>query len=186
MLPVPAQSTPVPASADDHEIALPWADRSSGREGLPTMNGLLVLGELPAGVVGVTTVSALLSRISGSTQVRFGDYLRDLCDDLAGTSGRSGGPSSPVLRPTKRFRSARGPSSRSSSTCSSPTRLSMRSRRGAAAGSPCPSRPIRRPGSSPSTIAASPSDPTVIRATMAWRSRGYSSCGSADSWRSRA
>jgi two-component sensor histidine kinase len=56
------------------------------------MNGLLALGERPAGVMAVTTVSALLSRISGSTQVRFGDYLRDLCDDLAGTSGRSGGP----------------------------------------------------------------------------------------------
>ena len=41
--------------------------------------------------MAVTTVSALLSRISSSTQLGFGDYLRDLCDDLA-TSGRSGGP----------------------------------------------------------------------------------------------
>ena len=56
------------------------------------MNGLLVLGELPAGVMGVTTVSALLSRISGSTQVPFDGHLRDLCDDLAATFGRSGGP----------------------------------------------------------------------------------------------
>jgi two-component sensor histidine kinase len=56
------------------------------------MNGLLALSERPAGVIAVTTVSALLSRISGSTQVRFDDYLRDLCDDLAATCGRSGGP----------------------------------------------------------------------------------------------
>ena len=56
------------------------------------MNGLLALGERPAGVVAVTAISALLSRISGSTQLGFGDYLRDLCDDLAAMSGRSGGP----------------------------------------------------------------------------------------------
>ena len=56
------------------------------------MNGLLALGERPAGVMAVTAISALLSRISGSTQLDFGDYLRDLCDDLAATCGRSGGP----------------------------------------------------------------------------------------------
>jgi hypothetical protein len=33
------------------------------------MNGLLALGERPAGVVAVTAISALLSRISGSTQL---------------------------------------------------------------------------------------------------------------------
>jgi two-component sensor histidine kinase len=42
-------------------------------------------------MMGVTTVSALLCRISGSTHLGFGDYLRDLCDDLAATCGRSGG-----------------------------------------------------------------------------------------------
>jgi two-component sensor histidine kinase len=56
------------------------------------MNGLLALGERPAGIMAVTTVSALLSRISSSTQLGFGDYLRDLCDYLAATCGRSGGP----------------------------------------------------------------------------------------------
>jgi hypothetical protein len=41
-----------------------------------------VLGELPAGM-GVTTVSALLSPISGSTRVPFGGHLRDLATILA-------------------------------------------------------------------------------------------------------
>jgi hypothetical protein len=36
-----------------------------------------VLGELPAGVMGATTVSALLSPISGSTQLPFDGYLRE-------------------------------------------------------------------------------------------------------------
>jgi two-component sensor histidine kinase len=56
------------------------------------MNGLLALGELPAGVMAVTTVSALLSRISGSIQVPFDRHLRDLCDILSATFGRTGGP----------------------------------------------------------------------------------------------
>jgi two-component sensor histidine kinase len=42
--------------------------------------------------MAVTTVSALLSRISRSTQLGFGDYLLDPCDDLAPTSSRSGDP----------------------------------------------------------------------------------------------
>jgi two-component sensor histidine kinase len=42
--------------------------------------------------MAVTTVSALLSRIPGSTRVCVGTYLRDLCADLAKASGRSGGP----------------------------------------------------------------------------------------------
>jgi two-component system, sensor histidine kinase PdtaS len=58
------------------------------------MNGLLALSEHPAGVVAVSTLSTVLSRISGSTSVCFGHYLRDLCDDLAGTFG---GPSGPGL-----------------------------------------------------------------------------------------
>ena len=56
------------------------------------VNGLLALSERPAGVMALTTVSALLSRIPGSTQVDFGDYLRGLCDDLTGTLDRSSGP----------------------------------------------------------------------------------------------
>jgi two-component sensor histidine kinase len=56
------------------------------------MNGLLALSEHPAGVMAVTTLSTVLSRISGSTSVCFGHYLRDLCDDLAETFGRPSGP----------------------------------------------------------------------------------------------
>jgi two-component sensor histidine kinase len=55
-------------------------------------NGLLAPGELPAGIMGATTVSAHLSGISGSTQVPFDGHLRELCDDLAARFGRSGGP----------------------------------------------------------------------------------------------
>ena len=58
------------------------------------MNGLFALSEHPAGVMAVTTLSTVLSRISGSTSVCFGHYLRDLCDELAGTFG---GPSGPGL-----------------------------------------------------------------------------------------
>ena len=55
------------------------------------MHGLLVLSEHPAGLMAVTTLSTVLSRISGSTSVCFGHYLRDLCDDLAGTFGGPNG-----------------------------------------------------------------------------------------------
>jgi hypothetical protein len=43
-------------------------------------------------MMGVTTVSALLCRISGSAQVPFDGLLRGLCDILAARFGRSGGP----------------------------------------------------------------------------------------------
>lgn len=58
------------------------------------INGLLALSEHPAGVMALTTLNTLLSRISGATSICFGHYLRDLCDDLAGTFG---GPSGPRL-----------------------------------------------------------------------------------------
>ena len=106
MLTAPAQSTAVPASADERETACRAQTAHLVEKSFRPMNGLLALSKRPAGVIAVTTVSALLSRISGSTQVRFGDYLRDLCDDLAATCGRSGGPSSPVRQPRRPFRSA--------------------------------------------------------------------------------
>ena len=56
------------------------------------MNGLLALCERPAGVIAVATLSEVLSRISGSTQVRLGQYLHDLCQDIATTFGGSSGP----------------------------------------------------------------------------------------------
>jgi two-component sensor histidine kinase len=92
MLTAPAQSNAVPGSADDRETACRGQTAHLVEKGFRPMNGLLALGERPAGVVAVTAISALLSRISGSTQLGFGDYLRDLCDDLAATCGRPGGP----------------------------------------------------------------------------------------------
>jgi hypothetical protein len=106
MLTAPALSTAVPASADHRETACRGQTAHLVEKGFRPMNGLLALGERPAGVVAVTGISALLSRISGSTHLGFGDYLRDLCDDLAATCGRSGVPSSPVRRMTRPFRSA--------------------------------------------------------------------------------
>jgi two-component sensor histidine kinase len=60
-------------------------------ESYSPMKSLLALSERPAGVVAVTTLSEVLSRISGSTEVCFGHYLRDLCQDIAPTFGGSGG-----------------------------------------------------------------------------------------------
>ena len=92
MLAAPVRSTAVLAPADDCETVFRTQTARLAEKELRPMNDLLALGERPAGVMAVATVSTLLSRISGSTQLGFGDYLRDLCDDLAATSGRSGGP----------------------------------------------------------------------------------------------
>jgi two-component sensor histidine kinase len=40
----------------------------------------------------MTTLSEVLARISGSTKVCLGQYLRDLCRDIATTFGGSSGP----------------------------------------------------------------------------------------------
>jgi two-component sensor histidine kinase len=56
--------------------------------GYRPINGLLALCERPAGVIAVTTLAEALSRISGSPQVPFGQYLRDLCHDI-GSNGLS-------------------------------------------------------------------------------------------------
>jgi two-component sensor histidine kinase len=131
-------------------------------------------------MLGVTTVSALLSRILGSAQVPFDGLLRGLCDILAARFGRSGGPrlacvaadeALPIgavtlfvliadLLVTDAFVHA-FPPGRGGRIAVSFTAA-------------------QEPGGSPSTIAASPYDPTVTGATMARRSRGSSSCGSAD------
>ena len=145
MLTAPALSTAVPASAEDRETACRGQTAHLVEKGFRPMNGLRPGRGRPAGVVAVTAIRPLLLRISGSTQLGFGDYLRDLFDDLAAMSGRSGGPNSPVRRPTRPFRLARRSLSGSSPTCSSPTRSSMRSRPGEAAVSPCPSQPSGRP-----------------------------------------
>lgn len=92
MLTAPAQSPAVLASADDRETACRAQTAHPVENGFQPINGLLALGERPACVMAVATVSALLSRISVSTQLDFADYLRELCNDLAATCGRSGGP----------------------------------------------------------------------------------------------
>jgi hypothetical protein len=79
-------------SADAHESAFRAQTARPVEHSFRPMNGLHVPGELPAGVMGATTLSALLSGISGSTQVPFDGHLRDLCDDLAARFGRSDGP----------------------------------------------------------------------------------------------
>jgi two-component sensor histidine kinase len=60
-------------------------------EGYRPMKGLLALCERPAGVIAVTTLAEVLSRISGSARVPFGQYLRDLRHDIARTHGASSG-----------------------------------------------------------------------------------------------
>jgi len=92
MLAAPVRSTAGLASADDCETAFRAQTAYVVEKDFRPMNGLLALGERPAGVMAVTTVSALLSRISASTQLDFADYLQDLGNDLAATCGRSGGP----------------------------------------------------------------------------------------------
>jgi two-component system, sensor histidine kinase PdtaS len=87
----PARASAVRALADECETDF---HARLVEPNLRPINGLLALSERPAGLMAVTTVHALLSRISGSTQVCFGHYLRNVCDDLAGTFG---GPSGPGL-----------------------------------------------------------------------------------------
>lgn len=74
------------------KIASPMQPAEPVERGVRPINGLLVLSERPAGVMAVTTLGALLSRIPGSTPVCVGTYLRDLCADLAKAFGRSSGP----------------------------------------------------------------------------------------------
>ena len=56
------------------------------------VNDLLALSERPAGVIAVTAINALLSRISTATRLDAGEYLRGLCDGLATTCAGSRGP----------------------------------------------------------------------------------------------
>ena len=92
MPPAPALLTAVRALSTDGETAFRAQIAHPLEKSLRPTNGLLAPGELPAGIMGATTVSALLSGISGSTQVPFDGHLRELCDDLAARFGRSGGP----------------------------------------------------------------------------------------------
>ena len=92
MLAAPVRSTAVRASADDCETAFRAQSSYVVERDFRPLNGLLVLTERPGGVMAVTTLGVVLSRISGATRVCFGHYLRDLCDDLAGTFGRPSGP----------------------------------------------------------------------------------------------
>jgi two-component sensor histidine kinase len=92
MLAAPTRSPAVLASADDVETTCHEQTATPVERSFRPSNGLLALSERPAGVMAVTTLGELLSRISRSTQVCFGPYLRDLCDDLGRTLSRSSGP----------------------------------------------------------------------------------------------
>ena len=166
MPPAPALSTAVRALSTGGETAFRAQTAHPLEKSLRPTNGLLAPGELPAGIMGATTVSALLSGISGSTQVPFDGHLRELCDDLAARFGRSGGP-----RLTCEAADEALPMNATTLFALIAEVLVTDAFvhgccRRAAAGSPCPSRPGRRPGSSPSTIAVSPYDPTMTRATI--------------------
>jgi len=92
MATAPARSTAFLAPEADREATLNAHPPPTARPSSRPMNSLLALSEHPAGVMAVTTLSTVLSRISGSISVCFGHYLRDLCDDLAGTFGTPSGP----------------------------------------------------------------------------------------------
>jgi two-component sensor histidine kinase len=86
-----ACSTAFLALEADRETTINAHPPPTAEPSIRPMNGLLALSEHPAVVTAVTTLSTVLSRISGSTSVCFGHYLRDLCDDLAGTFGTPSG-----------------------------------------------------------------------------------------------
>jgi two-component sensor histidine kinase len=90
----PACSTAFLAPEADRETPVAARPPPTAEPSVRPIKGLLALSEHPAGVMALTTLSTLLSRISGATSICFGHYLRDLCDDLAGTFGR---PSDPEL-----------------------------------------------------------------------------------------
>jgi two-component sensor histidine kinase len=94
MATVSARSTAFLAPEADRETTLKARAPPTAAPRPRPMHGLLALSEHPAGLIAVTTLSTVLSRISGATSVCFGHYLRDLCDDLDGTFG---GPSGPGL-----------------------------------------------------------------------------------------
>lgn len=85
----PARAPAALAAPDDRENMVPTQTTPPVAKSSPPINGLLALSERPAGVMAVTTLSALLSRISGTSRVCFGHYLRDLCDYHEGSSGSS-------------------------------------------------------------------------------------------------
>jgi hypothetical protein len=53
--------------------------------------GRIAPDERSAGFLAVATIAERLSRTAGSVRLAFDDYLRDLCDELAGAFGRLGG-----------------------------------------------------------------------------------------------
>ena len=161
MLTAPALSTAVPASADDRETACRGQTAHLVEKGFRPMNGLLALGERPAGVVAVTAISALLSRISGSTQLGFGDYLRDLRDDLAAMSGRSGGPKLTCAAADATLPIGAAITLGLIADLLITNAFLYAFRPGGAAVSPCPSQPGRRPGCSLSRTAGSPCEPVI-------------------------
>ncbi len=92
MVIAPAFSTAFLAPKADRETTINARPPPTTRPSIRPMNGLLALSEHPGGVMAVTTLGTVLSRISGATSLCFGHYLRDLCDDLDGTFGGPCGP----------------------------------------------------------------------------------------------
>jgi two-component sensor histidine kinase len=92
MATAPARSTAFLVPGANREMTIDAHPPPTAKPRIRPTNGLLALSEHPAGIIAVTTLSTVLARISGSTSVSFGHYLRDLCDDLAGTFGRRSGP----------------------------------------------------------------------------------------------
>jgi hypothetical protein len=72
MPPAPGRAALVLASADDGAAAFHGQTARPAGKSLRPTNGRLALGELPARVMGATTIEALLSSISGAAQVPFG------------------------------------------------------------------------------------------------------------------
>ena len=91
MATAPARLTAFLTPRPDREMTLNARPPPTAEPSRRPMHGLLVLSEHPAGLMAVTTLSTVLSRISGSTSVCFGHYLRDLCDNLAETFGGPNG-----------------------------------------------------------------------------------------------
>ncbi len=85
-------STTVLASGGDREVTVLARAPPPAVESYWPMKGLLALSERPAGAIVVATLSEVLSRISGSIDVRFGPYLRDLCQEIGTMPGGSSGP----------------------------------------------------------------------------------------------
>ena len=75
MVIAPAFSTAFLAPKAYRETTINARPPPTTRPSIRPMNGLLALSEHPGGVMAVTTLGTVLSRISGATSLCFGHYL---------------------------------------------------------------------------------------------------------------